>query len=248
MNNYFAGVDGCRCGWCVVQLDRNHAWHIHLVENINTLAPLIETSVLTLIDIPIGLLDNDGPQRECDQQARRVLGMPRASSVFPAPSRTATYAASYEQACSLNQQRLGRKLSKQSWNIAAKIREIDELLLKQKHLATKLRESHPEVCFWALNNKIPMRFNKKKPSGHEERLALLAHYLPQARDILEAARVKYSRKDLAVDDILDAIVLAVAAQLGNQNLHTLPVDPPKDRQNLTMEITYPDAALLNCQL
>jgi len=239
VENYFAGVDGCRGGWFIVQLGNRHTWNIELTNHIEALTATIDKSRLTLIDIPIGLLDGGGPHRLCDQEARRALGAPRAASVFPVPSRSAVYARSYEQACRLNLQRLGKKLSKQSWNISAKIQEIDQLLQQQKRFAGKLRESHPEIDFWALNNKSPMRFNKKKQPGREERLALLTRYLPQAADILKCAMDKYPRKQLASDDVLDAMVLAVTALFGNRNLHTLPAKPPKDQKNLAMEITYP---------
>jgi len=47
------------------------------------------------IDIPIGLLD--GP-RACDKAARKLLGQPRGSSVFPALSRPALGAQTYPEA------------------------------------------------------------------------------------------------------------------------------------------------------
>lgn len=238
MHKYFSGIDGCPSGWLIVQLDENHAWTIGVMRNIDAIATWVDKSILTLIDIPIGLLDSDGPHRTCDQEARRALGRPRAASVFPAPSRLAVYADSYEEGCRLNYQCLGTRLSKQTWNIVAKIQEVDQLL--QKHsFGYRLRESHPEVCFWALNHKMPMRFNKQKPSGQEERLLLLSHYLPQAKDIVNYAAEKYLRKELAIDDILDAIVLAVTAMLGHKKLCTFPSKPPKDKQNIVMEIIYP---------
>ncbi|MEW6348758.1 MAG: DUF429 domain-containing protein [Thermodesulfobacteriota bacterium] len=41
------------------------------------------------VDIPIGLRDH-GPERSCDLEARRLLGI-RRSSVFPVPCRSAVY-------------------------------------------------------------------------------------------------------------------------------------------------------------
>lgn len=238
MENSFAGVDGCRGGWLVVLLTGNRKWRVELVNDIEKLAALVDRSRLTLIDIPIGLLDGGGPHRLCDQLARRALGAPRSASIFPAPSRSAVYAGSYKQACRVNQLRLGRKLSKQSWNISGKILQIDSLLQKNTRLAGKLRESHPEIAFWALNNGTPMGFNKKSPNGREERLALLSRYLPEAGEIFQHAREKYLRKAISLDDIPDATVLAVTALLGNQNLSAFPTNPPKDNENLLMEITY----------
>jgi predicted RNase H-like nuclease len=239
VNEFFCGVDGCHSGWVVVQLDDHHKWDTAIVTDNEALAAWVVKSKLTLIDIPIGLPDSAGSQRVCDQLARRALGMPRAASVFPVPSRSAVYAQSYQDACILNHQRLGKKLSKQSWNIAVKIKMIDQLVRTHNSRLRKLRESHPEICFWALDHKTPMRFNKKKSAGREERMALLMGYMPQAKKIVDRAMEKYPRKDLAADDIVDAIVLAVTAKLVGQNFATFPVNPPKDQYNIRMEIIYP---------
>ena len=238
MPNSYAGIDGCPSGWFVVQLSKMGAWKTVLARNPRELVSYIEQSTLTLIDIPIGLLDSGGPQRDCDQQARKVLGMPRAASVFSAPSRPAVYASSYSRACQLNFRRLGKKLSKQTWNIGGKIREIDELLMNNGQIRNKLRECHPEICFWALNNRTAMRFNKKKKAGREERLAVLAGDLAEAQKLLDYAAEKYKRKDLSLDDIVDAMAIAVTALLGHKALSTFPARAERDRCGLTMEICY----------
>lgn len=234
----YHGVDGCRSGWFVVQLSKTSAWKTALVQNQDELAKHIESSILTLIDIPIGLLDSGSPQRECDQQARKVLGMPRAASVFSVPSRPAVYANSYSQACELNYQLIGKKISKQTWNITTKIRQIDELLQKNNRLQNKLRECHPEVCFWALNNKNAMRFNKKQKAGREERIDVLSRYFPNAYQILEYGTDNYNRKQVAIDDIIDAMALAVTALLGRKKLSSFPNVRRLDDHSIRMEIVF----------
>ena len=238
MQHYYTGVDGCRSGWFIVRLNQTAAWETAIASTPDTLARYIEQSPLTLIDIPIGLPDIDSPQRECDQLARKALGMPRAASVFPVPSRAAVYTGSYTNASQLNHRSLGKKLSKQTWNISAKIRQVDELLQSQRSLRAKLRECHPEVCFWALNNKSAMRFNKKRKAGREERMQVLTRYLPAAYHILEYAAGSYRRNQVAVDDIIDAMALAVSAMMGHKKLSSFPEERRLDRQDLTMEIVY----------
>lgn len=73
----------------------------------------------------------------------------------------------------------GRGLSRQSWAITPKIAEADAVIRRLPE-RRRLREMHPEVCFAALNGMRPMSFNKKKPAGHQERLAVLVRHLPQA--------------------------------------------------------------------
>jgi predicted RNase H-like nuclease len=232
------GVDGCPGGWFVVQLNQSDAWKTALATTGETLARYIKQSQLTLIDIPIGLPDTDTSQRECDLLARKALAMPRAASVFPVPSRAAVYANSYVTACELNQRSLGKKLSKQTWNICAKIRQVDELLHNNRFLCNKLRESHPEVCFWALNNKNAMRFSKKSKAGREERMQVLIRYLPAAHDILEFAANSYRRNQVAVDDIIDAMALALTTKVGHKKLNSFPLGQRLDMRDLPMEIVY----------
>lgn len=80
---------------------------------------------LLAIDIPIGLLDGT---RACDTAARKLLGQPRGSSVFPSPCRAAIQVASYGDACDANELRTGRKLSRQTWGIAPKIKQVDDAM------------------------------------------------------------------------------------------------------------------------
>ena len=58
---------------------------------------------------------------------RRLLGKPRSSSVFPAPVRATLKATNYEEACRLSMNAHGKSMSKQAYEIIAKIREVDEL-------------------------------------------------------------------------------------------------------------------------
>ena len=101
-----------------------------------------------------------------------------------------------------------------------------------------MRECHPEVCFWALNNGEVMQHTKKHSAGRAERLNVLANYLPQASEILEKGLHSYRRKDVTADDIIDAMVCAVTAKLGFDCLSTLPREPVRDAKGLSMEIVY----------
>jgi predicted RNase H-like nuclease len=234
----YMGVDGCRFGWFCVELGERQARHVNVIEDIDTLSGLAKNKLLVLVDVPIGLLDRGGPQRQCDRAARKVLGVPRASSIFPVPARATLHAKNYPEAVALNLQRLGVGLNKQSWNIVPKIKDMDRLLRNNRRLHFVIRESHPEVCFWALNNRQAMAFNKKQTRGHEERLTVLERYLPKAREIFFQTLVSYRRQDVAPDDIIDALVLAVTARLACGNIQTLPVKPQTDQFGLPMEMVY----------
>ncbi len=126
------GVDGCKKGWFAVALGSGHQWTIGVYQTFEELWEAANLPSLMLIDIPIGLPESG--RRVCDQETRKLLGR-RGASVFPVPCRKALQARTYRQACRLNQKVLGVKLSIQTWNITAKIREIDTWL--QRHRAAR---------------------------------------------------------------------------------------------------------------
>jgi predicted RNase H-like nuclease len=200
------GVDGCAAGWLVVWAEAgSHRVAASLLTTIAELA-LDDPAALTAIDIPIGLHHN-GP-RPCDQEARLLLGS-RRSSVFPAPVRSVLQARSYNEACELSFQAQGRKLSKQTYNILAKIRAVDALLQAQGSLSQRLVEVHPELSFQQWNNGIPMAHAKKKAEGHHQRLQLVEPRFPGA---FAEIRGRYKRREVADDDILDALACLWSAE------------------------------------
>ena len=231
----FAGVDACKKGWFAVTLDRQDNWDINIFKDVVDLWSAFQNVSLVLIDIPIGLPYCE--KRRCDIETRKLLGR-RASSVFPVPCRKALQAKTYSQACRINQQVMGVKLSIQTWNISAKIVEVDSFLRNNKMAQHRIRESHPELCFWALAGGHPMAYSKKKPQGFSERYSILKKIYPEAKAIVENALERFRRKDLARDDILDAIVLAVSARLPLTSIRSVPSNPPRDKKGLSMEIVY----------
>jgi predicted RNase H-like nuclease len=232
----YIGIDGCRKGWYFVGIGDDGAFRTGVVPCISAIGPWLDAAEQVLVDIPVGLLSSGSEERLCDVAARRMIS-PRGSTVFPAPARTAVYMNSYAEASAENQRRLGRKLSKQSFQICRKIREVDEFM-RVVRPGSKLREMHTEVAFCALGDKSPLLTRKKQPDGYRDRLELLRSVYAGTDDVIEAARKgERLKKDLADDDILDALVGAVTARL-HPHLQTLPATPPLDDQGLPMEIVY----------
>jgi predicted RNase H-like nuclease len=232
---FTAGADGCKVGW-IRLVKRLDAVEITL-QLFPTAKALIfarpEPTVLTL-DAPIGLTEA-GP-RQCDQMARKVLGRGRASSVFPAPIRPALSASSQDEASELTQRIDGRRVPAQAWGIYPRIREIDSILRAEPGLQQRVREVHPEVCFWAWNGESPMKFKKKKPEGRDERCALInGHFGPGTVE-----RVLDQRPTgVARDDIIDALAaLWTAERIARGEARTLPPQPPVDEMGLRMEMVY----------
>ncbi|MEO0894965.1 MAG: DUF429 domain-containing protein [Bacteroidota bacterium] len=231
----FVGIDGCKAGWFVIGHNgKGKDIRAQLLPDIAAVAESYSKARLILVDMPIGLPHTT--KRRCDTAARKVLSPKRHSSVFPIPSRDSLYAASYLQACEVNLQLLGNKLSKQSWNIRDKMTEVDTFLLENPAFQGKIRECHPEVAFWSANGQAPMPHSKKKKEGQADRLALIASHIPNASQLVEDCLSFWPRKKLQMDDILDAFILAISASFP---LKTLPDTPDIDLKGLPQEIVYP---------
>lgn len=232
----YIGIDGCKAGWFIVGLEDDGSGAFEILNRVSDVTEYLTTVEIILLDIPIGLRGKHPDERLCDKQARKVLQPKRGSSVFPAPSRCALECTSYEEASQRNKACTGRGLSKQTFNIIPKIREVDFFLRSEKR-REKVHEMHPEVCFWALNKGQPMTFNKKTTEGYEERVALLSKYYPGSRRIIEMALQQHTRAEVARDDIVDALVGAVTARNSN-SLQRFPENPEIDDEDLPMEIVF----------
>ena len=225
------GVDGCRAGWIGVHIAASGRVSWSLARRFDDLVERYEDVGLVFVDIPIGL-PSDATRRECDSAARRFLGFPRSSSVFPVPCRQALGAKDPSRA---NCQVTGRKLSLQTLGILPRIAEVDAYLRARKGRRSIVRETHPEVCFRSLDpgRTLPA---KSTPEGRGARIELLRRRGFDGAVLLQELGAACRRKDAGADDVLDACVAAVT---GLWPLATLPARPPRDATGLRMEIVYP---------
>ncbi len=90
-----AGVDGCKAGWFAVWGDGGKTPRFGVFPDFRTLWLELGHADVIVVDIPIGL-PSDVP-RACDLEARKLLGQPRGSSVFPPPCREALSAKSHAE-------------------------------------------------------------------------------------------------------------------------------------------------------
>jgi predicted RNase H-like nuclease len=231
----YVGIDGCRGGWFYVGIDDSNCFSVGIIPRIYEVGDWLTSVAVMLVDIPIGLLSTGPSERLCDREARQMI-KPRGSTVFPAPARSALTKESYEAGSAENLRCLGRKLSRQTWAIAGKIREVDDFLVSLRP-GSKIREMHPEVAFCGLNGGLPLLTRKKDREGFEERISLLRRFYPSADNVVDTARRRFAKKELQNDDILDALVGAVTASF-YPNLSTLPEFAPVDDKGLPMEMVY----------
>jgi len=211
------GVDGCREGWVVVALEDGAFAGASRVDTFDEVMALGESAHAVGVDMPIGLVARGA--RTCDKRVQAELG-PRRSSVFAVPPRSALMEASYADANAACARLAGFGLSKQLWNLKAKIVEVDASLARARRRARvvppdgrreaqavgveRVVEVHPEASFRELAG-APLADGKKSYDGVMRRLALLEGAGIVMPRVLSIGRV-------GVDDVLDAAAAAWSAR------------------------------------
>ena len=71
-------------------------------------------------------------------------------------------------------------------------------------------ESHPELAYVIINGG-PLQASKKSRAGVTERLEVLSQRLPDVSRLFSEAEQRFPREALALDDVVDALVLMVVA-------------------------------------
>ncbi len=193
----FVGVDGYRKGWVAIRVDGSGFVGAGCFPSFGELVAAYADARSIGVDMPIGLMD--GPDREADQAARDFL-RGNASSVFNAPVRSALKASSYAQASAITKAKSDKGLSQQSYNIIAKVAEVDAYVKDER-----IVEVHPEVSFRLMNGGR-LEHGKKTWGGLRARLALLKAAgieLPASLGEVDA---------VGIDDVVDAAAAAWSAR------------------------------------
>ena len=176
---------------------------------------------------PIGLLDEPRPKgRSCERDARRVLGVPRASAIASSPPRTALGCSTYEEA----KRASGDHLSPIAWHRFGRTAEVDKVIAP--YWQRTVFEVHPELSFFQLGGDRPLRYPKRTRAGTEEREGMLKSKLPGVERLVGATIPGISRAQL-----LDAAAcLWTARRIAARAVSRLPEDPEWDSLGLRMEI------------
>jgi predicted RNase H-like nuclease len=237
---WVAGVDGCRAGWVAAFVGPNDEdIRVRLLAQFADIFAAPEQPGVVAVDMPIGLPDHIGPQGRGPERAVRPFLGDRQSSVFAVPSRRAVYAQDYGDACRLALETSDppKKVSRQLFMIAPKIREVDAALRDAPELTDRVFEVHPEVAFWRLNGDRALT-EPKKIKGHPcgpglalRRSLLIAHGFSKA--VTEAA----PPPGAAADDLLDALACAaVARRILAGVAAPFPIPPSRDQFGLPVAI------------
>lgn len=197
------GVDGCKGGWLVATIE-DGSLEFNLVRD---LSPLFEnTQARVLVDMPMGLPAHE--RRLCDLEARALLGH-RRSTLFPVATRPALYAPTYHECCEVNARLQGCRVSKQLWNLCAKIRHLDTIIRARADLHERVAEGHPELAFLRCSSNCAALPSKRTPEGLHQRVSVINQLLStNVRDLIDSFLSHHARNATVVD-CLDAAVLAL---------------------------------------
>jgi predicted RNase H-like nuclease len=237
---WLAGVDGCRSGWLVALTDaEGTAVRVYVLARFAEILTLPENPAVIAVDIPVGLPERVGRGGRAAESAVRPLLGARQSSVFSVPARAVLAKDDYRQACAtaLATSDPPRKISRQLFMLAAKIREVDACLRSEPSIAGRVYEVHPELAFWRLNgNQALLEPKKVKGCCYPPGLALRRRLLA-ANGMPLATLNADAPPGAAPDDVLDALACAtIARRIHAGEARPFPDPPERDAFGLPMAI------------
>jgi predicted RNase H-like nuclease len=197
-----AGVDGCPRGWvAAVVRGRSVEWRVFGL-SFRALLDGLADCAMVAVDVPIGLPDTGA--RKCDVTAREFLG-PARSSVFLTPPRAVLVAPDHAAASAVARGIDGKGISRQAWNIGARVLDATDTVEADPALAGRVVEAHPEVSFALMTGAaLP---SKHTAAGLVARIAALGEQVDDVLAVLAAAP-----RPARADDALDALACAWTAR------------------------------------
>ena len=236
------GIDSCNktskyYGWAAFWLDVHDGYGFGIYHKIEEIVADHHDADCMLIDIPVGLPENEQDEAVRPDRELRNRLKGKSSSVFNTPCRQAVYCQDKQDAKAINVQFLHKSLSEQSLGFTAKIREVDLFLSKNLQYIGQLRESHPEYAFAVLNDGKALKSKKTTCAGLDERKLILSQHFIHTEKAIGEIMSQYPKS--LIDDFVDAMVLAVIGQNGmEKGFDSIPKEPVKDNRGIPMEIVY----------
>ncbi len=212
------GIDGCPGGWvCATR------GGVHVAGTLAEVFAVLDGDNVVGVDMPIGLPTSG--VRASDRAARLFL-TGRASTIFSTPPRDLITFTEYAAANAASKERHGRGISKQAFNLFARIRDLDELM--SPALGDRVAEVHPECSFREMTGQLLP--SKHTLDGLAQRRRAITERFGDVPERLCGAKP---------DDILDAYAVLWSAERFARGEHrTLgPVHgEERDDRGLTMRI------------
>ena len=226
-----AGVEPCPGGWLVVggrlqgaTLAPMEPFVVGKFTEVLDYKPAFEVLAL---HAPVGLPEKPIPGgRDCDREARQLLGWPRSSAIVSPAARSILHARNPVAAAN----RAGVGLSPVAEVLLPRFAEVDEEI--QPYWQRTVFEANPELSFFQLNGDNPLRWSKRTPDGVEERHDLLANRLPGVDRTLHF-RTRGAQARHRMDG---AVLLWTARRIAGRATVRIPEIPQWDERGLRMEL------------
>ena len=191
------------------------------------------------VDMPMGLPSPTSEWRQSDARARELLGEARRKTVFEPPPLCTIDAQDYDDANRLAVEAGGRTLSRGSYRLLQRCREVRGTI-KPEAFASSAQcmvvEVLAEMCFWALNEEQPTRFEKRDWSGQQERIELLRPEFSNIEEAMKGAPQRFGPK-LQWFDLFDAAAAAwTARRIASGTAQDLGEDGEVDEDGFPMSI------------
>jgi len=225
------GIVPCPGGWVIVParlagvtVTAEEALVVATLDEVLNFRPKFDAAA---IHCPIGFADAPaGKFRQCDDDARAIIGWPRSVGVRPIPCRAALRAPTRDAARAIEPWLTNDDLRKFRWWREAE-RDI------QPFHQRSLFSANPDLSFTQLNDDEPLRSSPYQTAGLHERINLIRSKLPGVEDIV----LRIPPPGAAQVHVLQAVgLLWTARRAAARAILRLPLDPTWDTQGIRMEL------------
>lgn len=179
------------------------------------------------INIPFGYPERpQGPYRQCDQEARELVGWPRMVNLHPVPSRPALFAKSRKEAVELEPWLTKNDFRHFRWMKEAAI-EI------QPFHSRSVYSGNAALSFQHMNGDEPLKTSPYHEDGRLERLELIRSKLPGVDDVVTRIPPDGAGQ---VHMYEAAAMLWTARRASGRAISRLPMDPEWDEGGIRIEL------------
>lgn len=226
-----AGVTPCPGGWLVlparlagVTVVAEEAFVVPALGDVLDYRPRFEFAGL---NAPMGWRETPGGKfRDCDLEAREMIGWPRLVGVPPVPSRAALRAPTPDDARKLEPWLTRDDVRRFRWYREAE-REIQPFHQRAFYSA------NPDLSFVVMNGDQPLRTSPFHPDGIAERIHLIRERLPGVDDVVS----RTPPHGAGLHHMLQAAaMLWTGRRASGRAISRLPLDPSWDEQGMRVEL------------
>jgi predicted RNase H-like nuclease len=226
-----AGVTPCPGGWLVlparlagVTMVAEEAFVVRRLAEVLDYRPKFEFAG---INAPMGLSDEpSGKFRECDEEARELIGWPRMVGITPVPSRAALRAPSRDAALKLEPWLTKDDLRRFRW-----YKEAEQEL--QPFHQRSFYSGNPDLSFQVMNGDVKLKTSPFHEDGRIERLELVRARMPGVDEVIS----RVPPQGAGPTHMLQAAaMLWTGRRASGRAVSRLPMDPKWDTAGMRMEL------------